>query len=71
MSLTFEWDKDKAESNFKKHAVSFEEAATAFADVLSVTIADPEHSEGEANVRVDWRDTRATHGRCFPYGTWG
>jgi uncharacterized DUF497 family protein len=47
MSLTFEWDPKKAESNLEKHGVSFEEAATAFGDTLSVTIADPAHSEGE------------------------
>jgi len=47
MSLTFEWDEQKAESNLKKHGVSFEEAATAFGDTLSVTIPDPAHSEGE------------------------
>jgi uncharacterized DUF497 family protein len=28
----FEWDDAKAESNLTKHAVSFEEAATVFAD---------------------------------------
>jgi uncharacterized DUF497 family protein len=47
MSLTFEWDSKKAESNLAKHGVSFEEAATAFGDTLSVTIPDPAHSEGE------------------------
>jgi uncharacterized protein len=47
MSLTFEWDPKKAESNREKHGVSFEEAATAFGDTLSVTIPDPAHSEGE------------------------
>jgi uncharacterized DUF497 family protein len=33
--LQFEWDPDKAESNLKRHGVSFEEAATAFGDPLS------------------------------------
>ncbi len=47
MSVTFEWDEEKAESNLEKHGVSLEEAATAFADTLSVTIPDPAHSEGE------------------------
>lgn len=36
-----EWDARKAESNLRKHGVSFEEAATALADDLSVTGADP------------------------------
>ena len=37
----------KAESNFRKHGVSFQEAATAFGDPLSITIPDPDHSTGE------------------------
>lgn len=28
--MEFEWDKKKAQKNFKKHGVSFEEAATIF-----------------------------------------
>jgi uncharacterized protein len=47
MSLEFEWDRDKAKRNIKKHGVSFEEAMTVFADPLSLTIHDPEHSDEE------------------------
>ncbi|HEX9728566.1 MAG TPA: BrnT family toxin [Gemmatimonadales bacterium] len=47
MSLTFEWDPDKAGENERKHGVSFAEAATVFGDPLSVTVADPDHSVGE------------------------
>ena len=47
MGLTFEWDKKKAASNFRKHVVSFEEAATVFGDRLSLTVPDPDHSRGE------------------------
>lgn len=47
MSLTFEWDANKADRNLKKHGVSFEEASTVFADPLSVTIPDPSHSVDE------------------------
>ena len=47
MSLTFEWDQEKADSNLEKHDISFAEAATAFGDPLSLTIDDPDHSEGE------------------------
>ena len=47
MSLIFEWDASKAESNLRKHRVSFEEAASAFADPFSLTIADPDHSADE------------------------
>ena len=45
--LSFDWDARKAASNFTKHGVSFEEAATAFADSLSITVRDPEHSGQE------------------------
>jgi len=46
--LTFSWDPEKAESNSTKHGVTFPEAATAFGDPFSLTIPNPEHSEGEA-----------------------
>lgn len=45
--MNFEWDPRKAASNLRKHRVSFEEAATAFGDPLSITIGDPDHSEDE------------------------
>lgn len=45
--MQFEWDLRKAAANFKKHGVSFEEAATAFRDSLAVTARDPDHSVGE------------------------
>ena len=46
--LSFSWDPDKAESNAKKHGVTFPEAATAFGDALSLTVPDPDHSVGES-----------------------
>lgn len=48
MALSFEWDTRKAESNLKAHGVSFHEATTVFADPLSITISDPDHSSVEA-----------------------
>lgn len=36
----FEWDEDKAAANLAKHGVSFEEAATVFADPLSIYLDD-------------------------------
>lgn len=42
--MEFEWNPRKAESNFRKHKVSFAEAATVFRDSLSVAAADPDHS---------------------------
>jgi len=47
MSLRFEWDEGKAGQNVEKHDVSFKEAATVFGDPLSLTIADPLHSQEE------------------------
>jgi len=45
--MWFEWDYEKARSNLAKHGVSFEEAITAFADPLSLTVFDPDHSDDE------------------------
>ena len=47
MAIQFEWDSNKAQSNKKKHGITFEEASTIFGDSLSVTILDPTHSIGE------------------------
>ena len=46
--LIFDWDPEKAAANLRKHGVAFSEAVTAFADPLSLTIPDPDHSVGEA-----------------------
>ena len=45
--MNFEWDPEKARRNIAKHGLSFEEAATAFGDPLSITRFDPDHSEDE------------------------
>ena len=45
--MRFEWDREKAAANHEKHGVTFEEAATAFGDPLSITILDPDHSDDE------------------------
>jgi uncharacterized DUF497 family protein len=45
--LLFEWDRDKAEKNIRKHKVSFDEAVTVFYDPLSATFDDPDHSDDE------------------------
>lgn len=42
--MKFEWDKQKADTNLKKHGVTFQEAASVFGDVLSITYPDPDHS---------------------------
>ena len=45
--MDFEWDKDKAIKNEKKHGVSFAEAMTVFGDPFELTISDSDHSSGE------------------------
>ena len=47
MGLRFTWDPAKAETNRRKHAVTFEEALTVFGDPVARIHADPEHSLGE------------------------
>ncbi|MEK6304188.1 MAG: BrnT family toxin [Acidobacteriota bacterium] len=62
MELIFEWDAEKAESNVKRHKVSFHEAKTIFDDPFLMTFPDPEHSNGERRyVNVG----RSTKGRVM------
>lgn len=45
--LTFDWNRDKALSNQKKHKVSFQEAKSVFYDQNARLIHDSEHSISE------------------------
>ena len=45
--MRFTWDPRKARANLRAHGVSFHEATTIFADGLSMTIPDPDHSWDE------------------------
>ena len=47
MRYDFEWDSRKAKSNFRKHQISFEKAATVFRDPNLLSIPDEEHSRTE------------------------
>lgn len=47
MIPNFDWDLDKARENERKHGVTFEEAATVFADFDAVIDDDREHSGWE------------------------
>jgi len=47
MPIKFDWDPPKARRNLRKHGIDFDEASTVFADTLSITIPDPDHSEDE------------------------
>ena len=58
MALTFEWDKNKARENLRKHDVAFDEATTVFGDPLADTITDPLHSvqeERHVTIGVSYR----------------
>jgi len=45
--IRFDWDEKKAESNLKKHGISFSEAQSVFDDDAARLIPDPDHSKGE------------------------
>jgi uncharacterized DUF497 family protein len=45
--MEFEWDPKKAETNKRKHGVTFQEGTTVFWDPLAITYADPDHSDDE------------------------
>ena len=45
--LQIEWDARKNTANKRKHGVSFEEAATVFADERALFREDPDHSTAE------------------------
>ena len=47
MALEFDWDSNKASTNFRKHGITFNEAATVLGDPLATTFYDPEHSQEE------------------------
>ena len=46
-NIHFEWDDKKAQSNIKKHDVSFEEAQTVFFDDMALQFWDESHSKKE------------------------
>jgi uncharacterized protein len=50
--MEFEWDKEKAVANFKKHGVSFEEAALAFFDENAVELFDERNSDDEIRYQL-------------------
>ena len=50
--MDFDWDDSKAETNLKKHGVSFLEAATVFEDDHSITFSDADHSVNEERLVI-------------------
>jgi uncharacterized DUF497 family protein len=47
MATEFEWDRFKADINFEKHGVTFQEAVSVFENPLAAIFGDEAHSEGE------------------------
>lgn len=47
MDYIFEWNQIKAELNYKKHGISFEEATTVFYDSNALEMKDEKHSQFE------------------------
>lgn len=45
--MEFEWHYKKAETNFKKHEITFDEAVTCFYDPEQIAFYDSQHSEAE------------------------
>ena len=69
--MRFEWDRDKAASNLKKHRVSFEEAVTVFYDPLAASFDDPEHSPGERRlITVGYSSTNRLLVECHAERRW-
>lgn len=54
--MGYEWDSTKANSNFKKHGVSFEEAQTVFDNPLAMIFDDELHSS-----LAEYRETIIGH----------
>lgn len=50
--LTFVWSRAKAATNRRKHGVTFEEAATVFADPLARVRQDPGASHVERRMQI-------------------
>ena len=49
--MEFEWDPQKAISNFKKHGVRFADSVTVFSDDRALTMEDP-HPDEERFVTI-------------------
>ena len=58
MAAVFEWQAGKAQTNFRKHGVGFEEATTVFADPLARIFDDPDHSADESREIIVGHSTR-------------
>ena len=51
-ALHFEWDEEKAEANYAKHGVSFEDAVEVFLDPYRLEAIDERFNYGEERLTV-------------------
>lgn len=64
--IEFEWHKLKAEANWRKHKVSFDEAITIFGDENVLVVLDREHSgDEERNLAIGLSAQRRLVTVCF------
>ncbi len=66
MPIRFEWDPRKERRNRQKHGIAFDEASTVFADTLSITIPDPDHSDDEERWVTIGLSPRVIHAGSYP-----
>lgn len=50
--MEFEWDDEKAESNFRKHGIRFQDAVKAFDDQYGIELLDEFHSDDEVRYHL-------------------
>jgi uncharacterized protein len=43
--MTYQWDKDKASANLRKHGIDFADAVSVFSDDLAITTPDERFDE--------------------------
>ena len=48
----FEWDENKADINYKKHDLSFDDAKSVFDDYFALTVNDKLHSDFEQRYNI-------------------
>jgi len=59
--MDFEWDESNADSNIRKHGVTFWEATEVFGDELSSFVSYPDHSQGEDRFLLFGRSQRGRY----------
>ena len=52
MTLEFEWNEDKAATNWRDHGVAFQEAVKAFQDPFAVEHTDDRKDYGEQRINL-------------------